>query len=581
MFLQKILSYSCVLIIILCALTSCDKTPQKSEIDRAEHVMEIDEDPGKSLKILQNIDFDSIKSEKQRARYGYLYARSIHKLNERMDSDLYIKQTVEYYQKKGDSPELMKALFYYSNYYYEKDLSSEAIKLIMKAYQLAIKYNDDYWRGKTAELIADILANNYNNHEAIKYTIESAKYYSKAGREDNARYCYVDLAIAYNNIHDYNKSIELIDSIRTIAIAENDSDLIVYCYSTEYKAHIGNEDFDKGETELNKFFSMSKFMAPTSYDYIYKAMILTHKNEYDSAEVILNQLSPQRMTNSENKFRYVALRNFYKKKKDFEKALVATDSIFTINNKDVGKTFSQVIVATQRDYIDDNLTLANLRAKHQRAFIIASLIISTIIIIFIVLIFRYRIKVKRVESEKIIEQIMAVSNELSSENIRLTAAVKEHKQQISDMEDRLEEHNKNSVNTETLFQEKWEMLNFLCNEYFEKGDTPKTRATIVSRIENELKRFQSHESMVDLENAVNKYMNGVASRLREQCDFLNESAILFVILCMAGLSQRAVCLLLDLSYNYYYTKKQRIATRIEQSAVPDRDLFLSYLKYNL
>ena len=61
---------------------------------------------------------------------------------------------------------------------------------------------------------------------------------------------------------------------------------------------------------------------------------------------------------------------------------------------------------------------------------------------------------------------MAVSNELSSENIRLTAAVKEHKQQISDMEDRLEEHNKNSVNTETLFQEKWEMLNFLCNEYF-------------------------------------------------------------------------------------------------------------------
>ena len=84
--------------------------------------------------------------------------------------------------------------------------------------------------------------------------------------------------------------------------------------------------------------------------------------------------------------------------------------------------------------------------------------------------------------------------------------------------------------------------------------------------------------MVDLENAVNKYMNGVASRLREQCDFLNESAILFVILCMAGLSQRAVCLLLDLSYNYYYTKKQRIATRIEQSAGPDRDLFLSYLK---
>ena len=578
MFSKNILSYSCVLIIIFGAFISCDNTPQKIEIDRAEHVMEIDDDPGKSLKILQNIKFDSIKSEKQKARYGYLYARSIHKLNEQMDSNVYIKQSVDYYLSKGDSPELMKALFYYSNYFYEKDLSNDAIKLIMKAHQLAIKYNDDYWRGKTAELIADILANNYNNHEAIKYTIESAKYYSKAGREDNARYCYVDLAIAYNNIHDYKKSIELVDSIRKTAIAEKDSGLIAYCYPTEYKAHIGSEDYDKGEKELNKFFSMSKFMAPTPYDYIYKAMIFTHKNEYDSAEVILNQLSSQRMTNSENKFRYVALRNFYKKKKDFEKALVATDSIFKINNKDVGKTFSQILIATQRDYIDNDLTLANLRAEHQRVFIIASLIVSVIIIIFIIILYRYRLKVKDIESEKTIEQIIAVSNELSSENMRLTAAVKEHKKQISDMEGRLEEQNKNSVNTETLFQEKWSMLNFLCNEYFEKGDTPKTRATIVSRIENELKRFQSNESMVELENAVNKYMNGVASKLRDQCDFLNESAIRFVILNMAGLSQRAVCLLLDISYNYYYTKKQRIASRIEQSSAPDRELFLSYLK---
>ncbi|MDE5969314.1 MAG: hypothetical protein K2G74_00575, partial [Muribaculaceae bacterium] len=418
----------------------------------------------------------------------------------------------------------------------------------------------------------------YNNYEAIKYIIESTKYYSKAGREDNARYCYVDLAIAYNNIQEFNRCFELVDSIKDIAVAEKDSSLIAYCYNTEYRARIRNLDFVKGEKEMNEFLSMSKFMEPTPRDYTYKARIFTNINEFDSAETVLNNLKNQKMTDNEKITFYQTLRSLYKKKKDFEKALVATDSIFKINKKEVEKNFSQVVVATQRDYLDNDLTFANLRVEHQRVFIIASLIVSTIIIIFIVLIFRYRLKVKRIESEKVIEQIMAVSDELSSENMRLTAAVKEHKKQISDMEDRLEEHSKNSVNTETLFQEKWEMLNFLCNEYFEKGDTPKTRATIVSRIENELKRFQSPESMAALENAVNKYMNGVASRLREQCDFLNESAILFVILCMAGLSQRAVCLLLDLSYNYYYTKKQRIATRIEQSAVPDRDLFLSYLK---
>ena len=570
--------YYLVVFLLPFVLSACENDINKIKLDRAENVMEIDDNPRECLNLLQQMNYDSISVEKQKARYGYLYARSIHKLNKRMKNDLYVKQAVEYYKAKGDSPELMKALFYYSNYFYENDLGNDAIKLIMKARQLAIKYNDNYWRGKITELIADILEHNYNNYETIKYRSESAQYYSKAGREDNARYCYVDLAIAYDNIHEYKKCIELADSILAIAIAEKDSLLIAYCYSTEYNAQIRNNDWEKGESGLNKFLSMSKFMEPSPLDYIYKAMIHIHKNEFDSAETILNFLKNQKMTNSQKITFYLTLRNLYKKKGDFEGALIATDSIFEVNNKDVHKSFSQVIVATQRDYLDNDLTTANLRAQRQKIIMIGCWTVAALIILFVVLLYRYRLKVKSIESEKIIEQIMAVSNELSSENMRLTAAVKEHKQQISDMEDRLEEHNKNSVNTETLFQEKWEMLNFLCNEYFEKGDTPKTRATIVSRIENELKRFQSHESMAALENAVNKYMNGVASRLREQCDFLNESAILFVILCMAGLSQRAVCLLLDLSYNYYYTKKQRIATRIEQSAVPDRDLFLSYLK---
>ena len=100
----------------------------------------------------------------------------------------------------------------------------------------------------------------------------------------------------------------------------------------------------------------------------------------------------------------------------------------------------------------------------------------------------------------------------------------------------------------------------------------------MSRIEDELKSFRSQKSMVEFEEAVDLYMNGIASRLREQCSFLNESAIMFVVLCMAGLSQRAICLLLNISYNYFYTKKQRIVTRIEQSDVPDRELFLGYLK---
>ncbi|MDE5572363.1 MAG: hypothetical protein K2I94_01210, partial [Muribaculaceae bacterium] len=311
-----------VYFLLLSAIVACENNPDKIELDNAERIMEIDNNPRECLNLLQHMNYDSIATEKQKARYGYLYARSKHKLFQIMDSVRYIKQSVEYYRSKGDSPELMSALFYYSNYYYEKDLNNEAIKRVMKARQLAIKYNDDYWRGKIAELIADILEHSNNNYEAVKYRNESAKYYSKAGREDNARYCYVDLAIAYNDIHDYDKCLELVDSIKNIAELQTDSVLLAYCYSTVYNAHIGNKDWEKCEIALNKFFSLSKFMSPKPYDYIYKAMILTQKNEYDSAEIALNQVKNQKMTDNEKITFYQTLRNFYKRKKNYEKALV-------------------------------------------------------------------------------------------------------------------------------------------------------------------------------------------------------------------------------------------------------------------
>lgn len=572
------LSYIIFLSVAVLFLMACSEDQVKTEIDRAETAMEADDNPRECLLMLLNIDYDSIATERQKARYGYLYARSIHKLNQQMDIDRYIKQAVEFYRPKGDSPELMKALFYYSNYLYENELNESAIKSVMKARQLAINYQDDYWRGKTAELLADILSNNHNNHEAIKYRYESAKYYSKAGREDNARYCYVDLAIAYGNVSEYNRCYELTDSILAIATAEKDSMLIAYCYSIEFDFRLKNKDYIKGEYALNKFFSMNNFIPALPIDYSNKAMIHIYKNELDSAEAILNGLKERRLDNRSKAVIYSCLQKLYKKKGLFEKALEATDSVFVFSDKDVRKSSSQVLVAAQRDYLDNDLTTANLRAERQRIIIIGCLIVSLVIIVSIVLIYRYRMRVKSVESENKIAQILAVSDELNSENERLSSAIKEHKDRLNDMEGLLEQQNKQSADVESLFHEKWSMLNFLCNEYFEKGDTQKTRDTILSRIEDELKSFRSQKSMVEFEEAVDLYMNGIASRLRRQCSFLNDSAIMFVVLCMAGLSQRAICLLLNISYNYFYTKKQRIVTRIEQSDAPDRDLFLSYLK---
>ena len=104
-----------LILLLLFVFSACKNDPDKIKIDHAETIMELDNNPRGCFDILQQMNYDSITTEKQKARYGYLYARSKHKLFQVMDSDQYIKHSVEYYRSKGDSPELMKALFYLSH----------------------------------------------------------------------------------------------------------------------------------------------------------------------------------------------------------------------------------------------------------------------------------------------------------------------------------------------------------------------------------------------------------------------------------------------------------------------------------
>lgn len=178
-------------------LASCNHDKYSDLIDRAEALIEVDGNPDGALSLLHGVCFDSIKSDKNKARYGYLYARSMHKTWQKMNSDLFIKQSVDYYQSKGDLIEQMKSLFYYSNYLYENGFNEASVRALMKSRSLAINLRDDYWRAKTSELMGEILCGNHNNHEAIKFNTEAAEYYYRAGREDNARYSYLDLSILW------------------------------------------------------------------------------------------------------------------------------------------------------------------------------------------------------------------------------------------------------------------------------------------------------------------------------------------------------------------------------------------------
>ena len=73
--------YFQVIFLIFClVVTSCRQDEYANKIDEAELLIEVDDSPGAALTILKTMSYDSIKSESDKARYGYLYSRAKHKI---------------------------------------------------------------------------------------------------------------------------------------------------------------------------------------------------------------------------------------------------------------------------------------------------------------------------------------------------------------------------------------------------------------------------------------------------------------------------------------------------------------------
>ena len=172
--------------------------------------------------------------------------------------------------------------------------------------------------------------------------------------------------------------------------------------------------------------------------------------------------------------------------------------------------------------------------------------------------YRLRMKVKNAEIEAQMESLANLSNEIARG------------------------HASSSVLTtriENLFHERWQTINFLCNEFFEKGDSEKTRAFIIKEVEKEIERLKTPLKLRQIEASVDECMDSIASRLRSQCaTLLKEDDIRFIVLIYAGFSPRAVCMFTGIKLKSFYTKRTRLITRISSSeAIIDRDEFLQKL----
>lgn len=134
-----------------------------------------------------------------------------------------------------------------------------------------------------------------------------------------------------------------------------------------------------------------------------------------------------------------------------------------------------------------------------------------------------------------------------------------------------------SMLTESLFYRQFEALNRLCDEYFEKRDSEKTRRSLYIDLENILNEMQSNKRIEELKRILNRCKNGLVDDFLRDFPDVKKEDLNFIIYNFAGFSPRAVCLLTGYTKTNFYTKRNRWRAKIANSNSRNKEEYLKNL----
>lgn len=552
--------------VLVSTFASCTPKEVRDKLVEAESVME--EIPDSALHIIASVDTTDLRNRKDWAKYALLNVQARTKNNEIITSDSLISRAVTYYQEKGDSPDLMKSLFYNADILCNQKKFDRASYIATNSYDLALEFKDSYWIAKTAEQLSDIYVACYNETEAKKYNRDAIVYYEKANRRLNHLYSWCDRALLEGNSLNYNRAIEIADSIAEIASVElNDSSLLACCIDVKFPICFNAGKYEEAKECFNKLEQLKSFSDIPIHFFAHIALIYLHEGKINKAKLLVDSIDINQCGQRERAAFYNMYRQFYLKLGDYKNAYDYLDSIIHIQNKITWDIMDNNIALAQKGYYDNKSVESLKKESKSKKQVVIIVIIALTIIIIGFMIYRISIKIKNNKIEKSINEIIILTEQIknkSIENKELSNSIHGREEQISNMD----------IEIENLFRNQWNTLNRLCNEFFEK-ESQSSKLSSVSSIEKEINKIVNRKNIGSIEESVNRYMNNIAVVLREQCSFLKEEDFIFIILVYAGFAPRTICMFTNIKFKHFYNKRSRLIERIKKSDVKDKEWFVS------
>ena len=565
--------HSILLFSIVTYLISCTSSPSTypTAMQQAEHSM--NSRPDSALTLLEGMT-DSIGNyPKETQMYWHLLTiQAKDKQYIVHTSDSLINSIVKFYEGYGDKEKLVMAYYYQGSVYRDMNDAPRALKAFQRGLDIDIPNNS--LQIKTYNQMGSLFMYQRLYDEVIRVNQRAIELYTQQGKTNKASYSYRDIARMYGSKNQPDSALHYYQNACQIALADKDSARF-YGMLGEiggYYCRLGRNDSAK---LILKYAEQHPLIRDKRHIHAMLGYVYKVENNLDSAcHYYWKTLAYGDIRNAYHSYKNLydaeIQRGNYRLATEYiDKALILKDSIDQI-------TQTEAIAKINSLYNYQHTETENARLlleQEKQKALITMLTLAALGIALSGLLIFFRQKAKRMEAEKIAENLQKQAKENYEES---KAAIRNNQKKIEELEGQLQQANKErdllkakqleiqqkrlqNRNEEFALKQEEAKLHIdalRCTTIYKEFQQAAKDETI--NLQNE----QSKPKWEALKEAIDTAYPGFTERLHLLCPFLSDKETKVCLLAKIGISPSEASVVLKRTRQAVTNMRSRIFQKI-------------------
>ena len=421
------------------------------------------------------------------------------------------------------------------------------------------------WEGQCARGLFAIYGKIKNHSEQIRYAQAEYDAFVKGNYQDWANYAKLNILRAYNNNKIYDKVLG--EAFVLLKTAEEAKDSILM---EDVLVLIGSCQYATGDFRGSLYNYCAAYLLDPSFitpAYGYNVAVAAANTERESLTneilMFINAVTSRKETLPA--FKVLATQGH------FEEAFNGLERYKNLQDS-VLQVIIQNNVSESIGYYEDTVAIIHQQEERTERILWGSGLLLLVIFLGISY-WMYKKNISRKELErKNLEMSMEIlQTELRSQIVDMDSIL-EDLQRLNTRNERM------STALQDLLYDRYKKINDLCDSYYQDRLIESKKKKLAKEMENLLKDFSNQNFLNEIGRYIDMCLDGLYTSFIKDYPNLNaDSKRLFMFLTL-GLSNRSLCVILDLERSNLYNRKSRLKKLIAESDAVRKEEYLKNIQ---